>query len=80
MSQRSRVLALLEARGPRGVTPIDFAAPNIADDGKPIMRVAARIGELREDGLEIVTLAGPSGVARYVLIETATPRLWREAA
>lgn len=73
MTDRERVLALLERRGPAGVTPVDFAAPHVADGAKPIMRVAARVLELRELGHRIVTKrAGP--VARYVLERPAVAR------
>lgn len=62
MSDKTRVLAQLR-RGP--VTPVDFQAPAV-DGGKPILRVAARIGELRAEGHDITTVA-TKPVAKYVL-------------
>lgn len=47
MSQNDRVLAALR-NGP--VSPISFAAPNVIDGGPPVMRVAARIKDLRDAG------------------------------
>jgi hypothetical protein len=47
VSQTSRILAALR-NGP--VSPISFAAPNVIDGGPPIMRVAARIKDLRDAG------------------------------
>lgn len=48
-------------------TPVEWQAPAI-DGGKPILRVAARIGELRAEGMDIKT-ATRTPVARYVLPE-----------
>ena len=45
--QQRRVLE--KARSYDGVCPADFAAPNVCDGGKPIMRVGARLYEL--DGM-----------------------------
>lgn len=69
-TQRERVAALLQARGPVGLTPVDFLAPNVVDLGQPITRLAPRILELREQGWNIATVE-TSPVARYVL--TAAP-------
>lgn len=54
MTQTRRVLAALRMRGARGITAADFAAGRVIDGNKPIMRVAARILELRQDGHEII--------------------------
>lgn len=54
MTDKQRVHRLLIARGDLGVSPVDFQSPTI-DGGKPIMRVAARIKELRDDGEPITT-------------------------
>ena len=63
--QTADVLALLEEQGEAGVTP----ALALTEAGT--MRLAARIAELRADGLVIVNLGWttPTGkrVARYVL-------------
>lgn len=66
MSQCSRILAALE-NGP--VSPIDFAAPDVIDGGAPIMRVAARIQDLRDQGLEIATATAANGTAIYTITQ-----------
>jgi hypothetical protein len=63
-SQADRILAALRS-GPFAAT--DFAAPNIRDGLAPIFRVAARIGELRDQGYEITTGRLTNGVAVYTL-------------
>jgi hypothetical protein len=68
LTQRERVLRLLQHK-PHGVSPYDFTPPT-ADGGKPIMRVAARILELRDEGLDIETRTSPNGAALYVLVPT----------
>lgn len=65
MTQSTRILELLHDRGARGITPIDFALPT-TDDGPPIMRVAARIHDLKGRGFGIET-DSTGLVARYVL-------------
>lgn len=52
-TQRDRVLRLLTARGNTGVCAVDFLGPEVADGGAPITRLAARVHELREDGVPI---------------------------
>ena len=68
MTQRDRVLAAL-ALGP--VSPISFIRHPTVDGGPPILRVAARIHELRADGHEITETRAPDGTAVYTL---ASPR------
>ncbi len=63
MTQVNRVLAALQ-HGP--VLSTDFLRP--ADGGDPIIRVAARILELREQGYEIVADRMDNRVARYTLV------------
>lgn len=53
MTQTTRVLAALRSRGANGITAADFAAGRVVDGQKPIMRVAARILELRRQGHQI---------------------------
>lgn len=72
-TQRDRVLARLRAAGSRGVTPDDFLLPHVIDDGKPILRLAARVHELVEAGEPIQTRREPNGVTRYVLEHRAPP-------
>ncbi len=49
-------------------TPLDWQGPRTVDGGKPILRVAARIAELRAEGMPIETKARRP-VALYVLPE-----------
>lgn len=71
MKQTDRVLALLQRRGAQGITPIDFLLPGVADGGKPITRLAARIKDLRDAGHRIDSgVAG--GVAVYRLASAAS--------
>ncbi len=71
-TQRERVLAALRL-GP--TTPIDWLAPNVRDDGKPILRLGARIHELREDGHAITMRLTAGGVAEYRLLPRSAPRV-----
>ena len=65
--QTRAVLELLRERGERGLTPID-----ITDDDVWSLRLAARIHELRQAGIEIATdrtrTVGGSKIARYTLV------------
>ena len=67
MTQKQRILTMLNQRGSLGVTPVDFAGPDVIDGGAPIMRVAGRINDLRNEGYEIRTFK-KGQVARYVLV------------
>lgn len=69
MSQRGRILAQLERAG--HITPVDFAAPDVCDGGLPIMRVAARIQDLRDQGHLITTGRLKNGCAVYTLEDFA---------
>ena len=51
LTQTQRVLRLAYARGDQGITAVDFQLPHVADGGTPILRVAARILELEEEGI-----------------------------
>lgn len=68
MTQVDRVLAALSRAGARGITAVDFAAPNVCDGGKPIMRVAARVKELRDAGFQIETDGERDSCAIYRLV------------
>lgn len=70
MTQRDRVLAALRHAGPSGITQVDFLGPQVCDHGKPITRVAARVNELRDQGLTITSSGTRHGCAVYVLKET----------
>ena len=67
-TQAERILAALRAVGQRGITSVDFLAPDVIDDGKPITRVAARIHELREDGHQILSVGRRNRCDVYVLV------------
>jgi hypothetical protein len=67
-TQRERVLRALRDH-PDGITAVDFAAPDVVDGGHPIMRVAARVKELRDLGAEIFADGRRNGVAIYRLHE-----------
>ena len=72
MSQKARVLAALRSRGARGITQVDFLAPNVIDGGRPITRVAPRIHELRtKDGHEIAVDGERDSCAVYRLVRDA---------
>lgn len=53
MTQKQRVLRALERAGRRGITAVDFASPNVCDGRDPILRLSARVDELRRDGHRI---------------------------
>lgn len=65
MSGKQRILARLQAG--HDVSPIDFQLPAVVDGGKPILRVAARILELRNDGYQIDVVATRNECAVYRL-------------
>ena len=67
MTQKERILRMLNQRGGLGVTPVDFQGPDVIDGGKPILRLAARVGDLRDDGYVIRTFK-KGQVAKYVLV------------
>jgi len=67
MTQTERVLAALKAVGPRGVTGYDFSGPVVIDGGHRVMRVAARVLELRERGYRIVPAGMRDGHRIYRL-------------
>jgi len=69
--QRARVLAALR-RGP--VRNIDAVSGQM-DGGAPILRLAARIKELREDGCHILTtILKSSNTAAYTLVSEPQQR------
>jgi hypothetical protein len=70
MTQKQRILAQLQAAGGRGVSPVDFLAPDVCDGGSPILRVAARILDLKNEGHSI-DCQTEAGVAVYVLRASA---------
>lgn len=65
MTQKERILKALRAAGERGVTTVDMVNGSL---GEPILRGAARIEELRDEGFAIKTLKLKNRTARYVLV------------
>jgi hypothetical protein len=72
MTQRERVLTALEAHGVVGVKTTDFLLPDVIDDGSPIIRLAARVKDLRDEGYRIRSYTELNGVCRYVLVPNET--------
>jgi hypothetical protein len=70
-TQNARVLAALRKAGPAGVKTADFLAPDVIDGGEPVIRLPARVNDLREAGHVIVTHREPNQTARYVLLRDA---------
>lgn len=75
MTDKDRILARL--RDGNTVSPVDYQAPTV-DGGKPILRVAARINDLRNEGHRIDTIGKKHGCAVYALVRSA-PRLVEQA-
>jgi hypothetical protein len=69
MTQTDRVLAALTRAGATGITQVDFTPPVVVDGGKPILRVGARIHELREAGFNIQNHGTRNQCAVYVLAD-----------
>lgn len=67
-TQRERVLLALK-RHPR-VSVVDFLAPAVIDGLAPIVRLAARINELRDEGYAIEDAGRVNGCASYRLAPT----------
>ena len=67
MSDTDRVLAALTMAGARGVTRVEFLAPNVCDGGKPIVNFPARIYDLRQAGIEIVKVGRRNACDVFVL-------------
>ena len=68
LTQTERVLRALQS-GP--VFAADFSPPHVIDGGKPIFRVAARVGDLRKAGHDIKTRIARNGCAIYQLVHSA---------
>ena len=71
MTQKDRVLKALERSGAFGVTTVDAASGVL---GEPILRLAARIDELRQEGHVIKTVTLKNRTARYVLVKASQSR------
>jgi len=81
-TQVERILLALSAAGPRGLTRVDFQAPNVIDGGPPILNFPGRIGNLRDAGHRVEDRwDAASGCKRYVLASSApAPRTSTPAA
>jgi hypothetical protein len=66
-SQADRVLMSLVNAGSRGVSQADWLQAGGVDGRGRITRLAARVGELRADGLNVVTDGELDGFAVYKL-------------
>jgi hypothetical protein len=75
-TQVERVLSLLRERAAGGhpLNTVDLLAPT-TDGGKPILRLPARINELRGAGFAIATSRAPNGTANYFLRAQPPPAL-----
>jgi hypothetical protein len=56
-TQSGRIIAALKHYGESGITLLAFQAPNVCDNGKPIIRMQTRIHELRAEGWNIVNVS-----------------------
>lgn len=66
-TQRERVLRALTRAGRRGITAVDFSAPDVCDGLDPIIRLPSRIDELRSAGHRIEVRGRRHRCAVYVL-------------
>jgi hypothetical protein len=69
MRDKDRILRRLRSHG--STTPLEWQGPDVIDGGKPILRPAARVGDLRKDGIPVET-ARTRPCALYVLPTAAT--------
>lgn len=65
-TQRDRVADRLLSAG--AVSTVDFLGPRVIDGGEPILRLPARVDELRQRGWTIRTERETNRTARYVLL------------
>lgn len=68
-TQRERVLNALHSNRHRGVAQPDFLGPDTIDGAKPITRLAARIEELRDEGVSIEVVGRRNRCAVYRLVD-----------
>jgi hypothetical protein len=66
LTQVERVVAA--ARSFRGVCQVDFLAPDVVDNGKPITRLAARLWDAEQQGFEFECIGKRSGCNVYRLV------------
>lgn len=63
-SQTDRIAAALKAH-PNGITQADWTGPHTIDNGPPILRLAARILDLKAKGFPIVDAGERQGCKVY---------------
>ena len=68
MTQTDRVLKLLRQRGEEGLNTVDLMAPAV-DGGKPILRLAARIFDLQQQGYRIRSERRINSTHSYFLVD-----------
>lgn len=66
-TQNERILVAMRGAGRRGITRVDFQAPNVIDGGDIIINFPARIQNLEELGHEIVVTGRRNKCNVYVL-------------
>jgi hypothetical protein len=66
-NQRERVLRALRSAGDHGITQVDFLVPGTVDGGRPIVRLPARIDELRGGGHHIEHAGRRNRCVVYIL-------------
>lgn len=71
-NQNDRVLRALTKAGERGITRVDFQAPDVIDGGKPILNFPARIQDLEEDGYTITAGERRNRCTVYRLVGAAS--------
>lgn len=67
LSDKQRILRLALSRGHKGFTAVDFLAPDVADGLKPITRVAARVNDLRNEGIRFTDGGRRNACKVYIL-------------
>jgi hypothetical protein len=67
VTQADRLLTALTRAGAKGITSVDFIRYPTIDGGPPILRIAARVKDLRNEGFNIITEGERDGVAVYKL-------------
>jgi hypothetical protein len=76
MTQVERVLHAARRAGPRGITAVDFLAPDVCDGGKPITRLAARINDLEHRGFKFRDGGRRQSTKVYVLDRVPVTFAW----
>jgi hypothetical protein len=70
LTDKDRILRLARARGDQGFTAVDMQLPHVADGGKPILRVAARVKDLRDEGF-VFHSGGTRNRCRIYILDAA---------